>query len=159
MKRSEAQKQRPHELLWMLWFDEKSVSSYSTFFFKNINTRCKNEFQIVARKFQLRKWWMFECTFTNILTDITSCLGLGCCYKIEMHRKWVPGIFLTSIRVLGSSTLHKPHKPFIFVIGKFILHFVPIFFLSSGKTKNSIFFIFQKYGKFWSILLGHFIVK
>ena len=23
----EAQKQRPHELLWMLWFDEKSISS------------------------------------------------------------------------------------------------------------------------------------
>ena len=24
---SEAQKHRPHELLWMLWFDEKSISS------------------------------------------------------------------------------------------------------------------------------------
>ena len=27
IKGSEAQKQRPHELLWMLWFDEKSISS------------------------------------------------------------------------------------------------------------------------------------
>ena len=25
IKESEAQKQRPHELLWMLWFDEKSI--------------------------------------------------------------------------------------------------------------------------------------
>ena len=24
---SEAQNQRPHELLWMLWFDEKSISN------------------------------------------------------------------------------------------------------------------------------------
>ena len=27
IKESEAQKQRPHELLWMLWFDEKSISN------------------------------------------------------------------------------------------------------------------------------------
>ena len=27
IKGSEAQKQRPNELLWMLWFDEKSISS------------------------------------------------------------------------------------------------------------------------------------
>ena len=26
MKGSEAQKQRPDELLWMLWFDEKNIS-------------------------------------------------------------------------------------------------------------------------------------
>ena len=31
MKGSEAQKQRPHELLWMLWFDEKSISSEHTY--------------------------------------------------------------------------------------------------------------------------------
>ena len=28
IKGSEVQKQRPHELLWMLWFDEKSISKY-----------------------------------------------------------------------------------------------------------------------------------
>ena len=27
IKGSEVQKERPHELLWMLWFDEKSMSS------------------------------------------------------------------------------------------------------------------------------------
>ena len=27
IKGSEAQKQRPHEFLWMLWFDEKSISN------------------------------------------------------------------------------------------------------------------------------------
>ena len=26
--KSEAQKQRPHKLLWMLWFDGKSISSF-----------------------------------------------------------------------------------------------------------------------------------
>ena len=36
MKRSEAQNQRPHKLLWMLWFDEKSISNLST------NTWVKN---------------------------------------------------------------------------------------------------------------------
>ena len=30
IKESEAQKQRPHELLWMLWFDEKSIFSELT---------------------------------------------------------------------------------------------------------------------------------
>ena len=30
-KGSEAQKQRPYELLWMLWFDEKSISKLVTF--------------------------------------------------------------------------------------------------------------------------------
>ena len=29
---SEAQKQRPHELLWMLWFDEKSIFNKLTSF-------------------------------------------------------------------------------------------------------------------------------
>ena len=28
IKGSEAQKQRPYELLWILWFDEKSISNY-----------------------------------------------------------------------------------------------------------------------------------
>ena len=32
IKESEAQKQRWHELLWMLWFDEKSISSDTTWF-------------------------------------------------------------------------------------------------------------------------------
>ena len=31
IKGSEAQKQRPYELLWMLWFDEKSISKLVTF--------------------------------------------------------------------------------------------------------------------------------
>ena len=35
MKGSEAQKQRPHKLLWMLWFDEKSVSSILTYYIEN----------------------------------------------------------------------------------------------------------------------------
>ena len=30
VKGSEAEKQRPHELLWMLWFDEKSISNVRT---------------------------------------------------------------------------------------------------------------------------------
>ena len=30
IKRSEVQKQMPHELLWMLWFDEKSKSTVSS---------------------------------------------------------------------------------------------------------------------------------
>ena len=32
MKGSEAQKQRPCKLLWMLWFDEKSISKVHTIF-------------------------------------------------------------------------------------------------------------------------------
>ena len=39
IKGSETQKQRPHELLWMLWFDEKSISNvevwYITLFLKD----------------------------------------------------------------------------------------------------------------------------
>ena len=31
IKGSEAQKQRLHEFLWMLWFDEKSISNVSTY--------------------------------------------------------------------------------------------------------------------------------
>ena len=30
IKQAEAQKQRPHELLWMLWFDGKSISKVHT---------------------------------------------------------------------------------------------------------------------------------
>ena len=30
IKGSEAQKQKPYELLWMLWFDEKSISNENT---------------------------------------------------------------------------------------------------------------------------------
>ena len=30
IKGSAAQKQRPHQLLWMLWFDEKSISNVHT---------------------------------------------------------------------------------------------------------------------------------
>ena len=33
LKRSEAQKQWPHELLWMLWFDEKSISNTYSYIF------------------------------------------------------------------------------------------------------------------------------
>ena len=31
IKGSKAQKQRPHKLLWMLWFDEKSTSNIKTY--------------------------------------------------------------------------------------------------------------------------------
>ena len=37
MKVSEAQKPRPHELLWILWFDEKIIFNVHTFF---INIEC-----------------------------------------------------------------------------------------------------------------------
>ena len=33
IKGSEAQKQRPHKLLWMLWFDKKSISNLYIFIF------------------------------------------------------------------------------------------------------------------------------
>ena len=37
---SEAQKQKPHELLWMLWFDGKSISTvYIIFAIKYVNTK------------------------------------------------------------------------------------------------------------------------
>ena len=37
IKGSEAQKQRPHELLWMLWFDEKNISNVCTLWEKSTN--------------------------------------------------------------------------------------------------------------------------
>ena len=48
MKGSEAQKQRPHELLWMLWFDEKSISNVVLFYSYIIRVEKKSRLKVMT---------------------------------------------------------------------------------------------------------------
>ena len=89
IKGSEAQKQRPHELLWMLWFDEKSLSKMHNqqkfIEFVKINlTSCKF--------FSVYVWcWYFLC----------------CCFLSKQVKMWF-------IRLLTFSNFDGTHKfPFV----------------------------------------------
>ena len=57
IKGSESQKQRPHELLWMLWFDEKLYDSYDA--------------NIVFPP--IRPWIVFSVTFESIISKHHFC--------------------------------------------------------------------------------------
>ena len=67
---SEAQKQRPHELLWMLWFDKKSISNQT-------HKRGKREKRNVSGIFhlptvRLNHWWAYKSRPTTIQRHVPT---------------------------------------------------------------------------------------
>ena len=61
IKGSEAQKQRPHKLLWMLWFDEKNISNWCIWLFRSCYAHQKklNEKIWTPKKM----WRIYSCIF------------------------------------------------------------------------------------------------